>query len=135
MPCKSSDPLGVNHISQTDIMKAILETTGPVTTALSLKAVKRSMHLVSSKQFVEAAEELEKCNCGQLLKMSMGSRVLNIFIKRPPPDIESILRSNPHLGIFEIYAARYGKAPSKAIGLQLRAKLVALKLVSKNCFM
>lgn len=92
------------------------------------------MHLVSSKQFVEAAEELEKCNLGQLLKMSMGSRMLNIFIKKPPSDIEAILRSNPHLCIFEIYAARYRKPPSKAIGLQLRAKLVALKLVSKNCF-
>ena len=136
VPCKSSGPLGINQISQTDIMKAILETTGPVATPLALKAVKRSMRLVSSKQFVEAAEKLEKCNFGKLMKISMGLRGLPavVFIKKPPSEME-ILRTNPEWCTFDVYTARYAKAPSKAVGLQLRAKLVSMKLVSKKCFM
>ena len=115
-------------------MKAILETTGPVAIPKSVKAVKMSLNILTTKQFLEAAEELEKKNFGKLLKISMGSRVLNIFIKKPPAEIEHVLRSNPEWCTFDVYAARYAKASSKAIGLQLRAKLVSMKLVSKKCF-
>lgn len=136
VPCKSSGPLGVSWISQTVIMKAVLETAGPVATPQSLKSVKRSMHLVTTKQFMEAAEELEKNNFGKLIKIAMGSRgkPAVVFIKKPPSEME-ILRTNTEWCTFDVYAARYKKVASKTIGLQLRAKLVSMKLVSKQCFM
>ena len=119
-------------------MKAILETTGPVANLGAVKAVKRSMNVVTTNQFFEAAEELEKYNFGKLIKVSAetkGAKTVFVFLKKPPSEMEEVLRSNPHWCAFDVYAARYAKPSSKAIGLLLRAKLVSMKLVSKNCFM
>ena len=134
---KSSDPFAGNQISQTDIKQAILGTTGPVATPKAVKAVKAKLNILTTKQFMEAAEELERMNLGKLMKFSAESRgkPTVLFIKKPPSDVEEILRMNPQWCSFDVYSARYAKGSSKAIGLQLRAKLVAMKLVSKNCFM
>ena len=117
-------------------MQAILGTTGPVATPIAVKAV-RAVHSSTTKQFIEAAEELERVNLGKLMKFSAESRgkPTVVFIKKPPSDVEEILRTNPQWCSFDLYSARYAKGSSKAIGLQLRAKLVAMKLVSKNCFL
>ena len=133
---KSSGPFAGHQISHMEIMKAILETTGPVTTPRAFKSVKRSMAKVTSKMFLEAAAELEKNNFGKLRKIltTPSGQPAVVFIKKPPSEMEEILRSSPTLCTFELYAERYAKVPSKAIGLQLRAKLVAMNLVPKKCF-
>ena len=131
-------PLAGDQVSHADIMKAILETAGPVATPRAVKAVKSSMHLVTTQQFWEAAGELEKNNFGKLRKIRLaGSRgpPAVVFIKKSPSLVEEMLRRNPEWCTFDVYAARYAKGSSKAIGLQLRAKLVSMKLVSENCFM
>ena len=112
-------------------MKAILETTGPVATRGAVKAVKMSMNVVTAQLFLEAAKELEKNNFGKLFKISK----IDVFIKKPPSEVKDMLRTNPEWCRYDIYAAQYAKGSSKAIGLQLRAKLVSMKLVSKNCFL
>ena len=118
-------------------MRAILETTGPVATPRGVKAVKASMNILTTKQFNEAAEELERMYLGKFMKFSAESRgkPTVVFIKKPPDEVEANLRTNPQLCSFDMYATRYARGSSKAIGLQLRAKLVAMKLVSKNCFL
>ena len=117
-------------------MRAVLETTGPVASRGAVRVVKKSMNNVTIKQFMKAAEELEKYNFGKLFKLSMGPRgkPAVVFIKKPPSEIQEVLRRYPGWCSFDVYAARYAKGSSKAVGLQLRAKLVSMKLVSKNCF-
>ena len=130
-----SGPFTGYQIPNIEIMKAILESSGPVTTPRAFKSVKRTMAKVTTKMFMEAAAELEKNNFGKLRKILTvpSGQPAVVFIKKPPCEMEEAMRSNPKLCTFEMYAAKYAKAPSKAIGLQLRAKLVATNLVPKKC--
>ena len=94
------------------------------------------MNSMTTKQFLEAAQELEKYNLGRLMSLKIASQVnQDVFIKRPPDEVKEALSMNPALCTADVYAARYAKGSSKSIGLQLRAKLVSMRLVPKNCFL
>ena len=117
-------------------MEAILLTPGPVTTSRATKATKFCLRFSTTEQFVEAAEELEKADFGRLLVFTRwkGGVPLHVFLKKPPAELEEVLRANPELCSFDLYAKRYGKGSPKAIGLPLRAKLVKMNLVSEDHF-
>ena len=110
-------------------MSAILLTTGPVATRESVKNTRRSLHYLNPSRFLEAACELENLSLGAVI-----SNLNNVFVKKSPPEAQQVLGANPHLCSVENYTARYNKPPSKAIGLQLKAKLVKMKLVPKKIF-
>lgn len=117
-------------------MEAILKTTGPVSTTRAVKHTKMSLSSSNTQQFVEAATELEKANFGKLMSIKNKTELpLQVFVKKLPAEVEEQLRRNPELCTADVYAARYNKGVSKAIGFPLRAKLVAMKLVSQNHFM
>ena len=80
-------------------MRNILETTNLVATSKAFKSVKRSMHLVTIKRFLEACAALEKKNFGKLRKIlhETKGRPSLVFIKKPPSEIESILTEDPKL--------------------------------------
>lgn len=114
-----------------EIMSAILKTAGPVSTLESVKSTSRSLHLLPATTFLEAASQLETANLGRLIKVTNKK----VFIKRLPTEVHEVLGGNPDLCTADVYATRYAKPTAKAIGLTMRAKLVQMKLVSKNCFM
>ena len=117
-------------------MSAILQTTGPVSNTKAVKNTSRSLQSLKLTRFHEAATELENINLGNLVTLSQKKgHAFKVFVKKPPPEAERVLIENPDLCSLEKYAARYNKPPSKAIGLQLRASLAAMKLVPKKFFM
>ena len=111
-------------------------TSGPVSTPKAVKATKLRLHLSTTEQFIEAAKELQKANFGSLISIeSTNGQTLYVFVKKPPVEVEEVLSVNPDLCDNAVYAARYMNNPPKAIGFALRAKLVAMNLVSQNHFM
>lgn len=115
-----------------EIMAGILQTTGPLSTVAAVKRVKMSLNTMMASQFVEAAEELERVQLGRLVTVPSSVARAKVFIKKPPHEVEAILIANPGLCTPEVYATRYAKQTSKAIGLQLRAALVAKKYVTQK---
>ena len=119
-------------------MAAILNVPGPVVTPKAVKSTRRCfLHHLTTNNFIEAAEELEKANFGKMVTMqnSGGHTVLKIFLKKPPSEVEQVLSANPDLSRFEFYSLQYAKGSPKSISFSLRAKLVALKLVTQDHFM
>ena len=119
-------------------MTAILKVPGPVVTPKALKSTRRCfLHHLTTNNFIEAAKELEKTNFGKMVTMqnSGGHSVLNIFLKKPPDEVEQVLSANPDLCRFEFYSMQYAKGSPKSIRFSLRTKLVALKLVAQDHFM
>ena len=112
-------------------------TSGPVSTPKAVKSTKLHLHLSTTQQFIEAAKELQKANFGSLISVgsSNNGQTLYVFVKKPPVEVEEALSANPDLCDNTVYAARYMKSPPKAIGFTLRAKLIAMRLVSQNHFM
>lgn len=122
----------------TDIKQAILRTAGPVATPKSVKAAKRSLNYhMTTEQFLKAAKELEKGSFGRLISLpnTRGGKPCNVFLKNPPGQVQQILEANKELCTPSVYCARYKKGTSKRIGFPLRAKLVAMKLVSQDHFL
>ena len=116
-------------------MSAILLTAGPVSTSEAVKNTSRRLHYLKSTRFFEAATELQNINLGTLVSLSQQRGVGHkVFVKKSPEEADQVLGANPQLCSVENYTARYRKPPSKAIGLQLKAKLVAMKLVPKKIF-
>ena len=92
---------------------------------------------MTTEQFLEAARELEKGSFGKLVSLpnNRGGRPWTVFLKNPPAQVEKILETNAELCSSSVYCARYKKGTSKKIGFPLRAKLVAMKLVSQDHFL
>lgn len=123
-------------IGMQDIMTAILQTKGPVATLMAVKSAKMSIRSMGVKDFIEASTALENLNFGRVVGVGQGHRGKQyVFLKRAPQEAAEALGANPELCSQDVYAARYAKSSSKAIGFQLRAKLVAMKLVSQDHFM
>ena len=119
-------------------MAAILKVPGPVVTPKAVKSTRRCfLHHLTTNNFIEAAEELEKASFGKMVTMqnSGGITVLKTFLKKPPVEVEQLLSVNPDLCNFEFYSMQYAKGSPKSISFSLRAKLVAMKLVAQDHFM
>ena len=116
-------------------MEAILKTPGPVSTPKAAKATKKSLNYMTTEQYIEAVKELDRQQFGTFMTFGKKGKPRVIFLKKPPAEIAELLRQNPDLCSVDTYASRYAKGPSKAIGLQLRSKLVAMKLVSEKQFL
>ena len=81
-------------------------------------------------EFLEAASALEGLGFGQVHNMPV-----KVFVKRKPEEIHEALSRNQDLCSAEVYALRYARFPSRYIGLSLRGRLVAKKLVSEKQMM
>ena len=121
-----------NPIELRDVMKAILLTTGPVSTLASVKSTKMALHWLPLEQYMEAAEALEEANFGRLVTVTANHN--KVFIKRDPKDVVQALSENPDLCTPEMFATRYSKPSAKAVAFHLRAKLVTMKLLSQKHF-
>ena len=116
-------------------MKGILKSAGPVCVYDSARSSKL-LRSLKSAQYHEAATKLEQLHLGRVMpfKQRRGA-TMQVFLKRSPDEAAQVLSANPHLCSLDVYSERYNKPPSKSIGFQLRARLVAMKLVPKKLLM
>ena len=121
-----------------DIMRALLLTTGPVSTLKAVKSTRMSLLRLPMRAFLDAADKLEKLNLGTLVSLpsSRGKigRPSIVLVKKLPREAAQALGANPDLCSLDEYVSRYDKPTAKAIGLALRAKIVAKKLVAQSHF-
>ena len=115
-------------------MAAILLTAGPVSTSRAVN-VNWKFLLITSRQFKEAAIELEKLGFGSVVTLGTRGRAQDVFVKKQPSEVELVVESNLDLCSHDVYNARFNCRPSKVIGWNVRAALVAKGLVSKKQFM
>ena len=120
-------------------MAAITQTAGPVSTPQSINwNWKFQGACASTDEFLAAATALEQAGFGHVASYKAnlkGGRDAKVYIKGKPEDVMPLLCANPDLCDPEIYQQRYAQLPPKSIGLQLRTKLVSLKLVSQKQMM
>ena len=120
-----------------DVMKGMLNTTGPVCNRDTTRSNKL-LRSLKSAQFVEAATELERLHLGKLVTLAANQGkgyASYVFVKKSPDEAAQVLSANPDLCSLDVYSERYNKPPSKSIGFILRARLVAMKLVPKQNLM
>ena len=123
--------------STKNVMSGILLASGPVTTLSALRCVSRVFHnSVTKSKFTLAAKRLEAANMGNLVSLTTGRRPLQVFIKRPPVDIQDILQCDEY-NMFctpKEYTEKYTATPSRAITPKMKSNMVSLGLVSPSCF-
>ncbi len=119
-------------LSRQNIMKAILQTAGPVSTHQTVKQNWRFLRMLSVKQFLSACYELETINMGNVVSFE-HSRI-KIFVKRPPDEVQAMLEANTFLSTPEIYAQRFNRPSPKCITLDLQAALVNMGCVAEEHF-
>ncbi len=85
--------------------------------------------MLSSKQFIAIAKEMEHAGLGIIVSLQTGSRPSNVFIKKPPVEIQPILEANLDLCSPEHYTMRYRLPMSKIIHRSTRIHLMAMGLV------
>ena len=120
-----------------NVMTAILQTAGPVSTPEAIrwgwKFLREACSSSLSTDFLEAGAALEKTGLGYSSKFSVSyGRTSRVFIKRKPEEAVQVLSAIPGLCDPEICLWRYAQLPPKCIGLSLRSKMVALKMVSQR---
>lgn len=119
-----------------NVMAAIMQTAGPVSTPATIRQNWKFLNNATANDFVEAAQSLEEMGLGEhknvLLSRGLPSKV---FIKRKPEEALEVLSANPDLCDFKTYSKRYARSPTVSVGLSLRSKLVAMKLVAPKQMM
>ena len=97
-------------------MTAILQTKGPIVTPTVTKHSWRFLSMMSTKQFLRAAEELQRLDLGSLVSLGgVTKKGPTVFIKKPPAEIESALLAHPDLCALEYYAHRYNMHITKSL--------------------
>lgn len=124
-----------SEFTRQNIMTAILQTAGPVSTRYAIRQNWRFLRSVPSEEFVKAARDLEKLNLGTVVCLEHEKAISSrVFLKKPPIEVMGILNANPSLCFPEIYMKRYKMPTTKSITFAVRAKLVKMKLVSEKQF-
>ena len=126
-----------NVVSRRSIMSAILLMSGPVCTHSAMNTNgPHCLRMITSQQFVEAAQELEKADFGFMYTPQQNQRGSHVFIKRPPSDgvIASCLMTNADLCMEDEYATRYAMRPPASVIRKWREKLVSHGLVPDDHF-
>ena len=121
-------------VTQRDIMSAIVQVRGPITTHNVVRRNWNSLRGISAQDFEGACHELETLGLGNLVNTSdkAGGHGKLVFIKKDPDEIGDALEGNSDLCFLEIYRHRYHQSPSKTISLVLKAKLVSQKLLPEK---
>ena len=119
---------GNSQMTSRNIMAAILQTKGPIVTPAVTKHSWKFLYMMSTKQFMKAAEDLQAINLGQLLTLKTNSVV---FVKRLPMEIGTDLMAHPDLCSLDYYSERYNMPSTKSlqcISLNVRQQVASLGL-------
>ncbi len=112
-----------------NIMAAILQSRGPVVTHKVVIWGWKFLKMMSSKQFIGVANDLQDANLGTVMKFQTASRLSFVFIKKPPHEITEALAANLDLCSLEYYTTRYNLPVSKSVPLGIRHQLTSMGLV------
>ena len=121
-----------------NIMAAILQTKGPIVTPALTKHSWKFLYMMSSKQFLKAAQDLAEINLGQLMDLHFRSKHAMVFVKKPPLEIACELEKHPDLCSNEYYVQRYNMPSSKSlqcISLNVRQHVALLGLAPAHLVM
>lgn len=128
-----------DDLTDRKIMSAILQTRGPIVTPAVVKSNCNSLHMMTTSEFLKAAQDLHNMGLGTLAsigtKVGRGGTPATVYVKKPLEDIEQVLEANPDLCGVEYYATRYNLSASKAIGLGTRFRVAEMGLVSQKLLM
>ena len=86
--------------------------------------------MLTAKQYLAAANDLQDLDLGSVVSLK-GSQV---FIKKPPREIQAILAGNPDLCDQEYYAMRFWQPVSKYVPQNMQDNLVNMGVVPRHFF-
>ena len=118
-------------------MAAIMQTVGPISTWMTIRQnwkFLRNSSTASCTDFEDAADALQDMGLGQVFCISTN-KSYKVFVKKRPEEIWEVLCANPDICDPEMYPKRYHQPPPKCVGVHLRSKLVAMKLVLQKQMM
>ena len=113
-------------------MSAILNIVGPVVAHRTVARNFKFLSMLTVKQFMMAATQLEDMKLGYLIDV-MG-RTSQVFIKASPDEAQPILDADPELCTPVRYRCQYSKPISKSITVTERRQLLNLGLVPEEYF-
>ncbi len=118
-------------------MAAILQSVGPVTGHRVIARNYKFLRLLTVKQFLMAANDLQAADMGMLVTIDSGKGHgrTQLFVKKPPEEMEPYLDANPNLCSVEYYRERYYKPVSKSITLIERHYLSKMGAVTASQMM
>ena len=120
-------------MTRRNIMAAILKTASPVVAHRSVNARWAFLSMLSSKQFIEAADQLVQEHFGTLKSLpGDGVRTTQIFIKTHPDSVREAIAANPDLCTLEEYTQKYNRPLPKVIKGNKREKIISMGLVADD---
>ena len=121
-------------LNKTNIMTAILQTPGPVSTHQTINKYWKFLRCSTVKQFLAAAGELQTMNLGSMVPVTVGkgARPTIVFVKRLPVDACRILQSNLDICSPQLYTDKFNGNIPKCITLRMRSYLVSNGFVSEK---
>ena len=128
--CRPSLPQNAN-MTKRNIMAAILQAPGPVSTHRAVNTGWRFLRMVTNKQFKDACTALQQINLGILVELPGRCSPVFIFVKTRPENAAPFLQVNFDLCTPEYYAQRYRKSVAKAVTPGIRDELMRRGLLSQ----
>ena len=116
-------------------MNALLEIKGPIVTPQVVKSNCTFLHMMTTGQFMNAAQELHDLGLGTLISVKTAGQPSKVFVKNAPEVVQVILKANPDLCNGEYYAVRYHQPVSKSINLGVRFRVAQMGLLPKKILM
>ena len=110
-------------------MAAILQTRGVLVTPAVIKSNCNFLHMMSTHQFIKAAQGLVELNLGILVNVSpKHGQPSKVFVKKPPEEVQGVLAMNSDLCSPDFYAERYLMPSSKMITLKVRYRVAEMRV-------
>ena len=116
-------------------MAAILQTAGKAVKHKMLVSNWTFLNMLTAKQFLTAAHDLQAVGLGTVMSMSTAGRPTRLFIKKHPREAASALEANLDLCEPAYYAVRFNMRTSKYITQLQREKLVDMGMVPHQWFL
>ena len=113
-------------------MSAILNIVGPVVAHRTVARNFKFLSMLTVKQFMMAATQLEDMQLGYLVDVSGQGRASHVFIKKSPDEAQLVLETDPELCAPDRYRSQYNKPISKSISISQRQKLLKMGLVPEK---
>ncbi|XP_072015204.1 uncharacterized protein [Amphiura filiformis] len=114
-----------------NIMSAILKVKGPAVTHRVVNCSYTFLRMLTAKQFMTVAAELESIGLGTIVSLKSAGRPTFLFMKHPPEDVIGILEANPDLCSPGYYASRYELPISKIMSPSVREALRSTGLIEQ----
>ncbi len=118
-------------MTKQNIMSAILKTKGPAVTHRVVNCSYTFLRMLTAKQFMTVASELESIGLGTIVSLKSAGRPTYLYLKHPPENVRGILEANPDLCSLGYYTSRYEMPISKIMSPSIREALRSMGLIEQ----